>query len=290
MIDKIIPAIKIQIALLSFLFVLNTSLYAAESLFESDIFKNTNLTSHCHDSVASWELPSTHYYPYEGNRVLWIQARTSREALEALVPNPLKINSDNTIIFFIGRLNITQPSPDPYNEGGIVVPVTYIDNDSGAPKNSVFIPILYLNKNNPIIGGRVIYGANKYLAEINIIETENTVSATVKKSGVTLIDMKVTLHNQIIDSDTNQDSSGWIAVKCNSPSNIGHVKFETLSLANVSEQIIHELQTGDGQLSLGTSKSDPLADIPILEILSAGFQIESHVLRDSEVIHKYARD
>ena len=290
MTDSNLLKIKVNIILLFTLLLIHTSLYATESYFESDLFKDTNLTSHCHDTVASWELPATHYYPYEANRVLWVQAKTTREALEALVPKSLKINEENTIVFFIGRLNITQPSPDPYNEGGIVIPVTYIDSDSGELKNSVFIPILYLDENNPIIGGRIIYGANKYLAEINIIETENTVSARVKKSGVTLIDMTVTLQNQVIDTDTNQDSSGWIAIKCNSPSNLENAKFDTLSLANVSKQKIHELYTGEGQLNLGTSKLDPLANIPILEITSAGFQIESHILGDSIVIHKYKHD
>jgi len=102
--------------------------------------------------------------------------------------------------------------------------------------------------------------------------------------------MTVTLQNQVIDTDTNQDSSGWIAIKCNSPSNLENAKFDTLSLANVSKQKIHELYTGEGQLNLGTSKLDPLANIPILEITSAGFQIESHILGDSIVIHKYKHD
>ena len=288
MTDSNLLTIKINIILLFTLLLIHTSLNATESYFESDLFKNTNLTSHCHDTIATWEQPTTHYYPYEANRVLWVQAKTTREALEALVPKPLKINKENTIVFFIGRLNITQPSPDPYNEGGIVIPVTYIDSNSGELKNSVFIPILYLDENNPIIGGRVIYGANKYLAEIKIVKTENSVSARVNKSGVTLIDMTVTLQNQVIDTDTNQDSDGWIAIKCDAKSK--NANFDTLSLANVSKQNIHELHTGEGQLKLGTSKLDPLANIPILEITRAGFQVESHILGNSIVIHKYKND
>ena len=113
MTDSNLLTIKVNIILLLTLLLMHTSLYATESYFKSDLFKDTNLTSHCHDTVASWELSATHYYPYEANRVLWVQAKTTREALEALVPKPLKINEENKIVFFIGRLNITQPNPDP---------------------------------------------------------------------------------------------------------------------------------------------------------------------------------
>ena len=290
MTDSKLLTIKINIILLFALLLMHTSLYAKEPYFKSDLFKDTNLTSHCHDTAATWELPATHYYPYEANRVLWVQAKTTRETLEALVPKPLKINEENKIIFFIARLNITQPSPDPYNESGIVIPVTYMDHDSGELKNSVFIPILYLDENNPIIGGRVIYGANKYPAEINIIENENTFSASVKKSGVTLIDMTVTLQNQVISADTSQESGGWIAIKCDSTSDLENAKFDTLNLADVSKLKIHELHTGKGQLTLETSRLDPLANIPILEITNAGFQIDSSILGNSIVIHTYRHD
>ena len=144
--------------------------------------------------------------------------------------------------------------------------------------------------NIPILGGRVIYGANKYPAEINIIESENTVIASVKSSGITLIDMKINLQNKVIDKVTDYNSDGWIAAKCEKTENIENARFETLNLADVNNFKIHELHTGEGKVKLGSNKLNPLGNIPFLKIKNATFQIDSWVLGNSLIIHNYKLD
>ena len=282
--------IKVNIVLLFIITFICVPLYASESFFESDLFKGTNLVSHCHTMKASWDLPDEHHYPYKSNRVIWIEAETTREVLQALVPKPLKINKDNSIIIYIGKFNIMQPNPGSYHEGGIYVPVTYIDDDSGELNKSFFVPIMYLDKNIPIVGGRVIYGANKYPAEINIIESENTVIASVKSSGVTLIDMKINLQNKIIDKVTDYNNDGWVAAKCEKTENIENARFDTLNLADVNNFKIHEFHTGEGKVKLGSNKLNPLGNIPFLKIKNAAFQVDSWVLGNSLIIHNYKPD
>ena len=281
------PFPKVNFILFLIILLCNTSLYASESFFESNLFKDTNLTAHCHNIKATWDLPASHHYPYEANRVVWIEAETTRTILEALVPKPLKINDDNSIIIYIGKFNITQPSKDSYHESGILIPVTYKDSNTGDLKKSFFVSIMHLDKNLPIIGGRVIYGANKYSAEISITENENTISASVTNSGTTLIDMTVTLKNKVIDTVTDYNNDGWIAAKCKKTENIEYAKFDTLNLADVNNFKIHKFYSGEGKIKLGSNKLNPLGNILLLKIKNAAFQIDSWILGDSLIIHNY---
>lgn len=272
------------------LLLVTSQVFASESYFKSDLFKGSNLVSHCHNMKASWEMPLKHHYPYEMNRVIWVEVKTTRETLEALVPKPLKINESNSILFYIGKFNIKEPNPSSYHESGILVPVTYKDSDSGEVKKSFFVSIMHLDKNIPIVGGRVIYGANKYFAEIDMFENENTINASVKIPGVTLIEMKVNLQKKLIDKTTEFKNDGWIAAKCMASNNIKSEKFKSLNLADVSNFKIHEFHTGDAELKLNSNKEYPFGNIPILEIKEAVFQIDSWLLGDSLLIHSYKQD
>lgn len=272
------------------LLLFTSQVFASESSFKSDLFKGSNLVSHCHNMKATWGMPLKHHYPYEMNRVIWVEVKTQRETLEALVPKPLKINEDNSILFYIGKFNIKEPNPSSYHESGVLVPVTYKDSDSGEDKKSFFVSIMHLDKNIPIVGGRVIYGANKYFAEIEMLENENTINASVKISGVTLIEMRVNLQKKLIDKTTEFKNDGWIAAKCMASNNIKSEKFKSLNLADVSNFKIHEFHTGDAELKLNSNKEYPFGNIPIIEIKKAAFQIDSWVLGDSLLIHSYKQD
>ena len=264
--------------------LLQNSLYATESEFKNDLFQNTNLTAH-------WSIFSKPPFQYDGSKVLWIEAKTTREALEALVPEQLEINKENKIIFFIGRLRITHPSPITYNEGGIIIPVSYKEKDTGVIKQSVYVPILYLEDHYPIIGGREFYGANKHLSEIEFIEDENTIKASVAQWGIPLINMEVTLENQVIDKETNQENGGWITVKrVPSIKQDGSLDVHKLNHAHVRDHKIKELYIGEGQLNLGATEWDPLSKIPILEITNAGFQTESLILDYGSELHDFLKD
>ena len=149
---------------------------------------------------------------------------------------------------------------------------------------------MHLDKNIPIVGGRIIYGANKYFAEIDMFENANTINASVKIPGVTLIEMKINLQKKLIDKTTEFENDGWIAAKCIPSNNIKSEKLNSLNLADVSNFKIHEFHTGDGELKLNSNKEYPFGNIPILEIKKAAFQIDSWVLGNSLLIHSYKQD
>ena len=284
-IKKAIISIKqMQVGLFLFFIILQNPLYATGSEFGNDMFQNTNLTAH-------WSIFSKPPYQYDGSKMLWIEAKTTRTALEALVPEQLKINDENKIIFFIGRLRITSPDPITYNEGGISIPVSYKEKETEAIKKSVYIPILYLEDHYPIIGGREFYGANKHLSKIEFIENEKTIKASVAQWGITLMDMNVTLKTQVIDKETSQDNVGWITVKrIPSIKQDGSLDVHKLNHAHVRNHKIKELHIGEGQLNLGATEWDPLSKIPILEITNAGFHTESLILDNGSELHDYLKD
>ena len=52
------------------LLLFTSQVFASESSFKSDLFKGSNLVSHCHNMKATWGMPLKHHYPYEMNRVI----------------------------------------------------------------------------------------------------------------------------------------------------------------------------------------------------------------------------
>ena len=50
-----------------FLLLVTSQAFASESSFKSDLFKGSNLVSHCHNMKATWKMPLKHHCPYEMN-------------------------------------------------------------------------------------------------------------------------------------------------------------------------------------------------------------------------------
>ena len=66
----------------------------------------------------------------------------------------------------------------PFKEMGLVVQVTW----NG--KKCFYLPALYLNNDSAIAAGREIYGSPKKLAEVTTFESNETFTATCRRSGV----------------------------------------------------------------------------------------------------------
>ncbi len=219
-------------------------------------------------------------FKYVGNRQATILFKTTAETLKRLVPAPLKPNPDQLIGVYSGLLAVTEPFPFTYHEVGVIVPVTH------SAMAGLFFTHLYLDTATGIAAGREIWGFPKKEADITFTEAGGVVSTVVSRLGATLMKATVrpVIRVEVVPPNPYQYFYNLKAI----PSVKRGAPPDVLQLTAVP--YVHqttELHQGPGTLDLGNSPQDLLADIPILEVAGAQFEVYDMTLDYGEVVVDY---
>lgn len=263
--------------------LLQTILFLVSINSFASSFENTNLSS---GNLAYWPQP----YKLEKNEMLLVDFKSTTEALRALVPEPLKPNLGNYIRLYIGRLNIVEPGHSSYLEAGLVIPVTYYDEEYKYDKVGYYFPILYLNEVIPILAGREIYGFPKQYADVEFTREGDHVHGVVKRDGEVLINAELKIREK---TDLIGGEGPWEAfVYKRIPSVNLENEYDVRQLTTVqnTDVKIDEQYLGEATLKLGSTDYDPLKEIPIVEIIDCTFQIENSTMLGGKVLHDYLKD
>ncbi len=219
-------------------------------------------------------------FKYVGNRQATILFKTTAETLERLVPAPLKPNPDQFIGVYYGLLTVAEPLSFPYKEVGVIVPVTH-----GAAAG-MFVTHMYLDTTTGIAAGREIWGFPKKDADITITEAGGEFSTVVSRMGATLI--KATVHPAVRVEVAPPNPYQYLYTLKVIPSVKRGAPPDVLQLTAVPfGKQTSELHQGPGTLELANSPYDQLADIPILEVAGAQFEVFDMTLDYGEVVVDY---
>jgi acetoacetate decarboxylase len=221
-------------------------------------FEGTRLSS----TMPSYGMPP---FTFENNQMLYITFKTSPDVLRALVPEPLVVNPDSLMTIYVGMLNSVDPEQISYCEAGLVIPASYGD------KKGSYMPILYLDKSLPITIGREVWGFPKFQADLCFEVEAGVVHATVAMEGTTLKD--ATLQHMLKSIPSAEEGSTY-AVK-------------QLTTAVLRGGVDSEVRPGEATLRLGSTASDPLGMISVLEVVSGVYRLGGSVLDYGEVVHDY---
>jgi acetoacetate decarboxylase len=200
-----------------------------------------------------------------------------------MVPEPLVPNPESIMNILVIDQHIIHPEKIIYLEAILSVPVSH---DGLAAS---YMPVLYLDKVIPIIGGREIWGYSKVEAEIQMSIKDKIASATVVRNGTTLIDMKVQLGEPVVPIPKMQNNPNINlklipSVKKGAPPDVKQLT--TTVSRNVKT---HLLRNGSGKLVLGSLPSDPLGTIPVVDIVDARYMERDFVLDYGDVVYDYLR-
>jgi acetoacetate decarboxylase len=236
-------------------------------------FEGTHLSSR----TAPYPMPPL---AYENNRMLGIRIRTSQDVLRELVPEPLIANPDGQMIIYIGDLNVVSPARASYLEAGIMIPA------SDGREEGVYMPVLYLDKTLPIVIGREVWGYPKYQADLSLKEEAGVVRARVISEGTTLIDAELRLENPI--PPTIGSPNTFFLLK-RIPAVTGPSEFDVKQLvtAVLRDENQQEMRPGIAKLRLGSTATDPLERIPVLDIVQGVFFTGGFVLDYGRIVHDY---
>ena len=219
-------------------------------------------------------------YRFIDREFLTITYRTDMGALRRLVPEPLEIPEPLVKYEFI-RMPDSTGFGD-YTESGQVIPVT-LDGVAGGYSHS-----MYLNDEAPIAGGREIWGFPKKLAEPSLRVDKDTLIGTLDVNGIRVATGTMGYKHRTLDHDRvmkSLEAPNFLLkivphVDC-SPRICELVRYHTTDLT------LKGAWEGPARLELGSHALAPVADLPVLEVVSAVHLLCDLTLGLGEVVHDY---
>lgn len=219
-------------------------------------------------------------YRFVDREFLIVTYRTDRRALEAVVPEPLRVEEPLVKYEFI-RMPDSTGFGD-YTESGQVIPVEF-DGRRGGYTHSMF-----LNDEGPIAGGRELWGFPKKLASPALRTDVDTIVGTLDYGSVRVATATMGYKHRPADRDA-------LAQALAAPNFLLKIIPHVDGSARICELVEYHLQdvevkgawTGPATISLTPHALAPVADLPVLEIVSSLHFICDLTLGLGRVVHDY---
>lgn len=219
-------------------------------------------------------------YRFVDREYLIITYRTDPEKLRALVPEPLIVEAPVVKYEFIRMPNSTGFGD--YTESGQVIPVSFEGRKGG------YTHCMFLNDEPPIAGGRELWGFPKKLANPSLKAEIDTLVGTLDYGPLRIATGTMGFKHKTLDTNTVLGSlrAPNFLLKI-----IPHVD-GTPRICELVEYYLEDITvkgawSGPGALDLTAHALAPVAELPVLEVISA-----THILCDltlglGKVVHDY---
>jgi acetoacetate decarboxylase len=207
-------------------------------------------------------------YRFVDREFLIITYRTDPEALKRIIPAPLQFVEPIVKFEFIRMPDSTGFGH--YCESGQVIPVT-LDGVAGG-----YVHSMYLNDQPPIAGGRELWGFPKKWGEPQLRVHKDTMVGTLSYSDIPIAIGTMGYKHKALDNDTIKKSleAPSFLLKI-IPHVDGTPRICEIVQYSLTDITIKGAWSGPGALDLRPHALAPIADLPVLEVLSA-----VHILSD----------
>jgi acetoacetate decarboxylase len=219
-------------------------------------------------------------YRFYDREYIIIKYRTDREALEAVVPEPLEI-VDAVVNYEFIRMPDSTGFGD-YTETGQVIPVRFKGREGG------YVHSMYLNDEAPIAGGRELWGFPKKLAEPKIVHDGDVVVGTLHYGSVLCATGTMGYKHKIIEPEpllrALRQPSFMLKI-------IPHVD-GTLRICELVQYFLEDIAlkgawSGPAALELHTHVMADVARLPVREVIAASHFKADLTLGLGTVVHDY---
>ena len=220
-------------------------------------------------------------YKFYDREFMTITYRTDPDKLRAAVPEPLHIEGDPLVKYEFIRMPDSTGFGD-YTESGQVIPVTF----NGKKGN--YTHRMFLDDHPPIAGGREIWGFPKVLATPTLYAEVDTLVGTLdygpvriatgtmgykhKQADLEAVKSALLMPNYLLKIIPHVDGSARIC------------ELVEFYLKDVE---VRGAWTAPAALSLFPHALAPIADLPVLEVVSASHFIADLTLDFGSVVHDY---
>jgi len=219
-------------------------------------------------------------YRFVNREFLVITYRTDAQKLRALVPEPLVADGDIVKYEFI-RMPDSTGFGD-YTETGQVIPVSFRGHKGG------YSHCMFLNDEGPIAGGRELWGFPKKLANPSFHVEVDTIVGTLDYGPVRVATASIGYKHKSADLAAVKAS---LAAPNFLLKIIPHVD-GTPRICELVEYYLEDITvkgawTGPAALDLRAHALAPVAELPVLEVLSGVHIIADLTLGLGKVAHDY---
>ena len=219
-------------------------------------------------------------YRFVNREFLIVTYRTDMDALSAVVPEPLQLTSAVVKYEFI-RMPDSTGFGD-YTESGQVIPVSFEGQAGG------YVHAMYLNDEAPIAGGRELWGFPKKLAAPSLVVEKDTLVGTLDYGSVRVATATMGYKHRALDLQA-------VRAAMLAPNYLLKIIPHVDGSARICELVRYFLEdvqvkgawSGPAALELAQHALAPVAQLPVLEILSGTHIVADVTLGMGSVIHDY---
>lgn len=219
-------------------------------------------------------------YRFRNREFLIITYRTDPERLRAVVPEPLEVEAPLVRYEFI-RMPDSTGFGD-YTETGQVIPVLFRGRKGG------YTHCMFLNDHPPIAGGRELWGFPKKLAS-------PTLRAEIDMLVGTLDYGPVRVATGTMGYKHREADVAAVKAALSAPNYLLKIIPHVDGSPRICELVEYHLEdievkgawTGPGSLSLAPHALAPVAELPVLEVVSALHILSDLTLGLGKVVHDY---
>ncbi|HWW04528.1 acetoacetate decarboxylase [Collimonas sp.] len=219
-------------------------------------------------------------YRFVDREFLIITYRTDPDALRAILPAPLQFVEPIVKFEFINMPDSTGFGH--YCESGQVIPVT-LNGVAGGYSHS-----MYLNDHPPTAGGRELWGFPKKLGEPALQVHKDTLVGTLDYSDLRVATGTMGFKHRPMDKEAARKSLEAPAFLLKIIPHVdGTPRICELVQYSLTDITVKGAWTGPGALELYAHALAPVADLPVLEVISAVHILTDLTLPLGKVVHDY---
>lgn len=221
-------------------------------------------------------------YRFVDREYLIITYKTSLEALEKIVPEPLQIKEPLVKYEFIKMPDSSGFGA--YTESGQVIPIMYKGKKGG------FVHSMYLDLEAPISAGREIWGFPKKLAYPTLKIEKDTLLGTLDYGSIRVATATMGYKYKEVDKKAvlKAMKEPQFLIKI-IPDVDGKLKICELVKYETTNIKIKGAWTGPASLELHSHALAKVADLPVLEIVSAIHFVSDLTLGYGKVVYDYLK-
>ncbi|MBS0307343.1 MAG: acetoacetate decarboxylase [Proteobacteria bacterium] len=200
-------------------------------------------------------------YRFVDREYLILTYRTDPDILEKIIPAPLKLAEPVVKFEFINMPDSTGFGH--YCESGQVIPVTL----DGVPGS--YVHSMYLNDHPPIAGGREIWGFPKKYGEPELRAHKDTLMGTLDYSDFRIATGTMGFKHKVLDHaaiKAAMEAPNFLLKII--PHVDGSPRICELVRYSMTDITVKGAWSGPGALDLHDHALAPVADLPVLEVLS----------------------
>jgi acetoacetate decarboxylase len=219
-------------------------------------------------------------YRFVNREFMIITYRTDPEALRAVVPEPLEIDEPIVKYEFI-RMPDSTGFGD-YTESGQVIPVRYKGRKGG------YVHSMYLDDEGPIAAGRELWGFPKKLASPELRVEKDVLLGTLDYGPVRISTATMGYKYRPLDHEAVRSAlmePGYLLKVI--PHVDGSPRICELVQYHLEDVTIKGAWTGPAALELAHHALAPVAQLPVLEVLSGAHLLTDLTLGLGTVVHDY---